>query len=104
MYLHLETDRPGKKRLIWKHPKGNQPIKQLEVLMASKPVPREYSSRAGATREVLYCLMRMLLTQLCPVLCNLWTVALQDPGFSVHGILQARILQWVVRPSSRGSS
>ena len=51
MYLHLETDRPGKKRLIWKHPKGNQPIKQLEVLMASKPVPREYSPRAGATRE-----------------------------------------------------
>ena len=55
-----------------------------------------------ATREVLYCLMRMLLTQLCPVLCNLWTVALQDPGFSVHGILQARILQWVVIPFSRG--
>ena len=26
------------------------------------------------------------------------------PGFSVHGILQARILDWVVMPSSRGSS
>ena len=26
------------------------------------------------------------------------------PGFSVRGILQARILEWVVMPSSRGSS
>ena len=26
------------------------------------------------------------------------------PGFSVHEILQARILEWVVTPSSRGSS
>ena len=26
------------------------------------------------------------------------------PGYSVHGILQARILEWVATPSSRGSS
>ena len=26
------------------------------------------------------------------------------PGSSVHGILQARILDWVAMPSSRGSS
>ena len=26
------------------------------------------------------------------------------PGFSVHGILQARILEWVAMPFSRGSS
>ena len=26
------------------------------------------------------------------------------PGSSVHGILQERILEWVVNPSSRGSS
>jgi len=26
------------------------------------------------------------------------------PGFSVHGILQARILDWVAVPFSRGSS
>ena len=33
---------------------------------------------------------------------TLWTVA--PPGSSVHGILQARILEWVAIPSSRGSS
>ena len=27
-----------------------------------------------------------------------------SPGFSVHGILQARILEWVAIPSSKGSS
>ena len=26
------------------------------------------------------------------------------PGSSVHGILQARVLEWVAMPSSRGSS
>ena len=26
------------------------------------------------------------------------------PGSSVHGILQARILEWLAMPSSRGSS
>ena len=26
------------------------------------------------------------------------------PGSSVHGILQARVLEWVARPSSRGPS
>ena len=31
-----------------------------------------------------------------------WTVA--PPGSSVHGILQARILEWAAMPSSRGSS
>jgi len=30
---------------------------------------------------------------LCPTLATPWTVA--PPGFSVHGILQARILEWI---------
>ena len=34
---------------------------------------------------------------------TLWTAACQ-PGFSVHGILQARMLEWVAMSSSRGSS
>ena len=34
---------------------------------------------------------------------TLWTIYSLS-GFSVHGILQARILEWVAMPSSRGSS
>ena len=32
----------------------------------------------------------------------LWLYGRQPPGSSVHGILQARVLQWVAMPSSRG--
>ena len=39
--------------------------------------------------------------QSCPALCN--PLDRSPPGSSVHGILQARILEWVTMPSSRGS-
>ena len=42
------------------------------------------------------------ITQSCPTLCD--PVDCSPPGSSVHGILQARILEWVAVPSSRGSS
>ena len=44
----------------------------------------------------------MLITQSCPTLCN--PVDCSPPGSSVHGILQARILEWVAIPFSRGFS
>ena len=42
------------------------------------------------------------LLQSCPSLCDPMDHSL--PGSSVHGILQARILEWAAMPSSRGSS
>ena len=42
------------------------------------------------------------LLQSCPTLCN--PIYCSPPGSSVHGILQARILEWVAMPSSRESS
>ena len=45
---------------------------------------------------------QVLVTQSCPTLCN--AMDCRPPGSSVHGILQARILEWVVIPFSRGSS
>ena len=41
-----------------------------------------------------------LVTQSCPTLCH--PVGSSPPGCSVPGILQARILEWVAMPSSRG--
>ena len=38
--------------------------------------------------------MKVKVTQLCPILCN-------PVDYTVHGILQARILEWVVFPFSR---
>ena len=43
-----------------------------------------------------------LVPQSCPTLCNLMDCSPQ--GFSVHGILQVRILEWVAIPFSRGFS
>ena len=43
-----------------------------------------------------------LVAQSFPALCN--PMECSPPGSSVHGILQARILEWVTMPSSRGSS
>ena len=43
-----------------------------------------------------------LVTQSCPTPCDPMDCSL--PGSSVHGTVQARILEWVAMPSSRGSS
>ena len=40
--------------------------------------------------------------QSCPTLCN--PMDCSPSGSSLHGILQARTLEWVAMPSSRGSS
>ena len=64
---------------------------------------RTYCAESFGHKMVLCCVLRCAKSlQLCPTL--------QDPmdcsplGSSVHGILQARILEWVALPSSRGSS
>ena len=41
--------------------------------------------------------LKMKVAQSCPALCN-------PMDYTVHGILQARILEWVAFPFSRGSS
>jgi len=44
----------------------------------------------------------MIVAQSCTTLCD--PMDCSPPGFSVHKILQARILKWVAIPFSRGSS
>ena len=43
-----------------------------------------------------------MLAQLCPTLCD--PMDCNPAGSSVHGILQARILEWAATPSSMRSS
>ena len=52
--------------------------------------------------ELLCVCVHAKLLQSYLTLCNLMDCSL--PGFSVHGVLQARILEWVAISSSRGSS
>ena len=42
------------------------------------------------------------VAQLCPALCD--PMDCSPPGSSIHGILQARILEWVAISFPRGSS
>ena len=57
----------------------------------------------GAERSVKDSVLNeCVCAQLCPTLCDPTNCG--PPGSSVHGILQARILEWVAVPSSRGSS
>ena len=42
------------------------------------------------------------VAQSCPMLCN--PIDYSPSGSPVHGMLQARILEWVAVPFSRGSS
>ena len=48
------------------------------------------------------CVCVCACAQLCPTLCNLLDCS--PPSSSVHGISQARKLEWVAISSSRGSS
>ena len=42
--------------------------------------------------------MKVLVAHLCPILCD--PMDCNPPGSSVHGILQARMLEWVTIPFS----
>ena len=46
--------------------------------------------------------VKVIVAQSCPTLCD--PMDCSPPGSSVHGVLQARILEWVAIPFSRGSS
>ena len=46
--------------------------------------------------------LKVLAAQLCPILCN--PMNCSPPGSFLHGILQARILEWVAIAFSRASS
>ena len=50
---------------------------------------------------IICYIVKVLVTQSCLTLCDPMDCSL--PGSSVHGILQARILEWVAIPFSRGS-
>ena len=66
--------------------------------------PETDSSKVGSPtsiRETCLC-MRAKLPQSCLILCD--TIDCSSPGSSVHGVLQARILEWVAMPSSGKSS
>ena len=58
-------------------------------------LPRIRLSEKGQSQKLTQCEVKV--TQSCPTLC-------ECTDYTVHGALQARILEWVAFPFSRGSS
>ena len=72
-----------------------------EVFSGNSPKLRLCLMPCPKLRHVVY----LLPVCMCSVVCDsLQPHERSPPGFSVHGVLQARILEWVAMPSSRGSS
>ena len=61
-----------------------------------------YSTRTIDTQITNYEKVKVLVAQSCLILCDPMDCSL--PGSSVHGISQARILQWVTISFSQGSN
>ena len=61
---------------------------------------KTYTSKKKANNTHVYCCY--FVAQLCLTLCD--PKDCSPPGSSVHGILQARTLEWVAISFSRGSS
>ena len=70
-------------------------FKSLQITNAGEGVEKREPSHNVAC-------MHAKSLQSCTTLCDPLDYSL--PGSSAHGILQARILEWVVMPASRGSS
>ena len=85
----------GRPRPVWENPPMGF---SRQEYWSGEPLPRngiKYFS--GGNLEKWYLKVKVWIAQSCPTLC--------DPmDYTVHGILQARILEWVAFPFSRGSS
>ena len=71
------------------------------VLFIYGPRMVRHTSQMVRRTEMKICVV-CLVDQSCLILCK--PMDCSPPGSSVHGILQARMLEWVAIPFSRGSS
>ena len=74
------------------------------LLNFSHTSKKVYKSYVYHLMKWTYCVAAAAakLLQSCPILCD--PIDGSPPGFSVHGILQARTLEWVPFPSSMHES
>ena len=86
-------------RELWDGDGGDSFMGALVLSMVSLPVLKRALVRLGESQLTTRMFGKSL--QSCLTLCN--SVDCNPPGSSVHGILQARILEGVAMSSSRGS-
>ena len=82
-------------------PIWNQSIVPCPVLSVASWPTSSFEGRKD--KEISFSLIvKVLFASSCQSLCNPRDCS--PPGYSVHGILRQRILEWVAMPFSRGSS
>ena len=64
--------------------------------------PTDYRSKSVVQSMFKRCCLRAKSLQSCLTICD--PMACSPPGSSIHGILQARVLDWVASSYSRGHS
>ena len=95
--------RRGQKRLkgqFWGKPRRDRQIQPRCILFLKCELSKKINNPKTiqpSKREW----SEVLVAQSCPTLCDPMDCSV--PGSSVHGIFQARILEWVVNSFSRGS-
>ena len=82
------------KILIWKD--TGTPMFTTALFTITRTWKQLKSSSTAKWIKMLYACMRAKSLQSCPPLCNPMDHSLPDS--SVHGILQARILEWAAMP------
>ena len=82
--------------------RGTWDLPRLGIEPMSSTMAGGISKEAQTSLRNLGLTRAVLVTQLCPTVCEPMGYSL--PGSSVHGILQARILEWVTMLFSRASS
>ena len=91
---------------VWRQSTELSPFPCLQIQEKWQAILAEQKDKVIRGQSVVdldrNCSTRSVLTQLYLTLCNPMDCSL--PGSSVHGIFQARILEWVAISCSRGSS
>ena len=77
------------------------PPRSLAVILGPQLI-RAVLSQEELSASCLLSFLCVLSLQSCPALCD--PTDRSPPGNSVHGIVEARLLEWVAMPFSRGSS
>ena len=100
-------DGAGQGSLACCSPQGCKESRSQQLNDDKRPIKILFSNQVGVLTnrtlviyvQIHHCLLLLIIAKSCPALCDPMDCSL--PGFSVLGILQARILEWIATSYSR---
>ena len=103
-YFSLKNDVPDVGLNVYKHYISNLPrsLRTHHSELRNHWIRQNFPLALDRISSWNYRKLQVVCVQSCPTLCDPMDCSL--PGSSIHGVLQARILEWVATSFSRGSS